>query len=125
MSTSTMNISLPQALKSFVKERTKTANFSNPSDYVRSLIREDQRRLAAANLLDEMLAKHLASNPAAKPQQLEKLRGEFWTRWSELKTDIDTGLVSLDLDGGKELNGELVADIKRRGRERLARAKAV
>ena len=31
-----MNISLPEALKSFVKERTKKANYSNPSDYVRS-----------------------------------------------------------------------------------------
>ena len=120
-----MNISLPEALKSFVKERTKTANYSNPSDYVRSLIREDQRRLAAARLLDGMLAKYLASDPGAKPQQIEKLRGEFWARWSELKADIDTGLLSLERDGGKELNDALAADIKRRGRERLASAKAV
>ena len=125
MTTSTMNISLPEALKRFVKERTKVANYSNPSDYVRSLIREDQRRLAATKLLDEMVAMHLAANPDTPASKLEKLRGEFWTRWTELKAGIDAGLASLDQDGGKELNADLLANIKRRGRERLAKTKAV
>lgn len=120
-----MNISLPEALKRFVKERTKGANYSNPSDYVRSLIREDQRRLAATKLLDEMVAKHLAANPDTPASKLEKLRGEFWTRWTELKAGIDAGLASLDQDGGKELNADMLANIKRRGRERLAKTKAV
>lgn len=120
-----MNISLPEALKRFVKERTKVANYSNPSDYVRSLIREDQRRLAATTLLDEMLAKHLAANPATPATKLEKLRGEFWTRWTELKSEIDAGLTSLDQNGGKELNADMLASIKRRGRDRLANPKAV
>ena len=125
MTTSTMNISLPEALKRFVKERTKVANYSNPSDYVRSLIREDQRRLAATKLLDDMVAQHLAANPDTPASKLEKLRGEFWTRWTELKAGIDAGLASLDQDGGKELNADLLANIKRRGRERLAKTKAV
>ena len=118
-----MNISLPEALKSFVKERTKKANYSNPSDYVRSLIREDQRRLAATNLLDDMVAKHLAANPTTSAAKLEKLRGEFWARWTELKSDIDMGLASLDHDGGKILNSDMLANIKARGRDRLAKAK--
>ncbi len=125
MTTSTMNISLPETLKRFVKERTKGANYSNPSDYVRSLIRDDQRRLAAASLLDDILAKHVAANPTATPAKLEKLRGEFWARWNELKTDIDAGLASLDRDGGRELDVTLLSDIKTRAREKLARAKAV
>ena len=118
-----MNISLPEALKRFVKERTKGANYSNPSDYVRSLIREDQRRLAASRLLDDMVAKHLAVNPDMPTAKLEKLRGEFWTRWTELKAGIDAGLTSLDKDGGKELNADMLASIKRRGRERLSTGK--
>ena len=118
-----MNISLPEALKSFVKERTKKANYSNPSDYVRSLIREDQRRLAATNLLDDMVAKHLAANPTTSLAKLEKLRAEFWARWTELKSDIDIGLASLDHDGGKILNSDMLANIKARGRDRLAKAK--
>ena len=120
-----MNISLPEALKNFVKERTKKANYSNPSDYVRSLIREDQRRLAATNLLDDMVAKHLSANPATPAAKLEKLRCEFWTRWTELKSDIDAGLVSLDHDGGKILDTDMLVNIKSRGRDRLAKAKAV
>ena len=114
-----MNISLPEALKRFVKERTKSADYSNPSDYVRSLIREDQRRLAATNLLDEMVAKHLAANPATSAAKLEKLRNDFWTRWTELKSEIDMGLASLDRNDGKELNDDMLTNIKRRGRERL------
>ena len=120
-----MNISLPEALKSFVKERTKKANYSNPSDYVRSLIREDQRRLAATTLLDEMVAKHLAANPTTPGAKLEKLRGEFWARWTELKTDIDQGLASLDHNGGKILNADMLTNIKTRGRNRLAKAKTL
>ena len=118
-----MNISLPEALKRFVKERTKSADYSNPSDYVRSLIREDQRRLAATNLLDEMVAKHLAANPAIPAAKLEKLRNDFWTRWTELKSEIDMGLASLDRDGGKELNDDMLSNVKRRGRERLNNSK--
>ena len=120
-----MNISLPEALKRFVKERTKTANYSNPSDYVRSLIRDDQRHQAAQALLEEMVANHLATHPTADVAKLNKLRSEYWTRWNEIKTEIDQGLLSLDRDGGKELNSTMVEDIKRRGRERLARRKAV
>ena len=60
-----MNISLPEALKRLVKERTKIANCSNPGDYVGSLIREGQRHQAARRLLEEMAAKHLAARPTA------------------------------------------------------------
>ena len=86
-----MSISLTEALKRFVKERTKAGNFSNPSDYVCSPIREDQRRLAAEKVLAEMVAKHVAANPSVSPESLDKLRAEFWLRWIELKGEIDKG----------------------------------
>lgn len=41
---STMNVSLPAAMKKYVRERVKAENYSNASDYIRTLIREDQRR---------------------------------------------------------------------------------
>jgi antitoxin ParD1/3/4 len=125
MSTSTMNISLPEALKRFVKERSKAANYSNPSDYVRSLIREDQRRQAAESLLEDLVAKHLSVYPATSPMKLSKLRAEFWSRWKELKTEIDRGLSSLEGESAREFGSNLADDIKRRGRERLARSKAL
>lgn len=125
MSTSTLNISLPETLKRFVKERTKTANYSNPSDYVRSLIRDDQRRMAAEKLWEQMLAKHVSIHPATSPANIEKLRTEFWLRWHQLKAEIDKGLGSLESSGGRAFDRALAEGVKVRGRQRLARAKAV
>ena len=120
-----MNISLPEALKRFVKERSRAANYSNPSDYVRSLIRDDQRRLAAEKLLTQLVAKHMAANPSTSPDNMEKLRAEFWTRWIELKGEIDKGLSSIEVNGAVPLDRALLEDVKSRGRQRLARTKAV
>lgn len=53
---STMNISLPAALKKYVRERVKAENYSNASDYVRTLIREDQRRRGIDRLEELLLA---------------------------------------------------------------------
>ena len=50
MSTTTLNISLPEALKEHVQRRVAEGAFSNASDFVRALIRLDkvqQEKLAA------------------------------------------------------------------------------
>jgi antitoxin ParD1/3/4 len=44
MGTTTLHISLPDSLKKYVQERVAEKHYSNPSDYVRALIREDQKR---------------------------------------------------------------------------------
>ncbi len=54
------NISLPEALKSFVDEHVNQGGYGTSSDYVRELIRKDQGRLALRGVL---LAG--ASSPAA------------------------------------------------------------
>jgi antitoxin ParD1/3/4 len=48
---STMNISLPEALKSFVDEQVDQGGYSTISEYVRMLIRKDQDRLRLRGLL--------------------------------------------------------------------------
>jgi antitoxin ParD1/3/4 len=48
---STMNISLPEALKSFVDEQVDQGGYSTSSEYVRMLIRKDQDRLRMRGLL--------------------------------------------------------------------------
>jgi antitoxin ParD1/3/4 len=48
---STMNISLPDALKSFVDEQVSQRGYGTSSEYVRELIRRDQDRLQLRNLL--------------------------------------------------------------------------
>ena len=50
-----MTISLPQHLKEFVKERSLTAHYGTPSDYIRGLIREDLKRLEEERLEHELL----------------------------------------------------------------------
>lgn len=50
---STMNISLPEALKSFVDDQVRTRGYSTSSEYVRELIRRDQDRQRLRGLLLE------------------------------------------------------------------------
>lgn len=40
----TMNIALPEPMKQFVYERVSEGGYSSVSEYIRGLIREDQRR---------------------------------------------------------------------------------
>ena len=58
---STMNISLPDTLKSFVDEQVSQCGYSTSCEYVRELIRKDQDRLQLRGLLLD----GAASNPAA------------------------------------------------------------
>ena len=57
----TMNISLPETLKSFVDEQVNQRGYGTSSEYVRELIRKDQDRVKLRGLL---LA-GAASTPAA------------------------------------------------------------
>jgi len=56
----TLHISLPETLKQYVKERVDEEHFSNPSDYIRVLIREDQKQRDERKL-EQMLLEGLAS----------------------------------------------------------------
>ncbi len=50
---STMNISLPDVLRSFVDEQVSSRGFGTSSEYVRELIRKDQERLQLRVLLQQ------------------------------------------------------------------------
>lgn len=58
---SSMNISLPDSLKSFVDEQVSQRGYGTSSEYVRELIRKDQDRLQ----LRHLLLAGAASAPAA------------------------------------------------------------
>jgi antitoxin ParD1/3/4 len=73
LSMSTMNISLPEPLKSFVDEQVASRGYGTSSEYVRELIRKDQDRQRLRTLL---LAG--ASSPEREPVDgayFEALRG--------------------------------------------------
>jgi antitoxin ParD1/3/4 len=82
MSTATMNISLPGSLKEYVKGRVDEERYGTPSDYVRSLIREDQKR-HDANRLEQMLLDGLRSGRGIRmnPKEWKKL-------WAEVDAQV-------------------------------------
>ena len=75
---STMNISLPEALKAFVDEQVSNRGFGTSSEYVRELIRKDHERLQLRGLL---LA-GASSKPAAAADSayFATLRGRIGSR---------------------------------------------
>ena len=71
-----MNISLPEELKAYVEQQLQ-AGYSTPSEYVRELIREDQKRRAKERL-NAMLLEGLNSGESIPADAV------FWT---ELKRE--------------------------------------
>src|SRR5690606_21966469 len=65
-SSTSMNISLPKTLRSFVDERVSSSSYTSASEYVRELIRKDRERRAAHDRLEELLLEGLASGPASE-----------------------------------------------------------
>lgn len=60
---STMNISLPDSMKRFVDQQVREGDYAGTSDYVRELVRREQRAAAEATLR-RLIAEGLASGPA-------------------------------------------------------------
>lgn len=69
---STMNISLPEGLKSFVDDQVNRRGYGTSSEYVRELIRMDQDRRQLRSLLLEGAAS-AAAEPMG-PAYFERLR---------------------------------------------------
>jgi antitoxin ParD1/3/4 len=63
MSTGTMNIALPDVLRAFVAQRVESGEYGNTSEYVRDLIRKDQREQRVQRLR-ALVEDGLASGPA-------------------------------------------------------------
>lgn len=73
-----MNVSLPEALKSFVDEQVAEGGYSTSSEYIRALIRRDQDR----QRLRGLLLQGAASPPAGPADQayFDRLRGRVRER---------------------------------------------
>ncbi|MBI2503036.1 MAG: type II toxin-antitoxin system ParD family antitoxin [Candidatus Latescibacteria bacterium] len=71
--TASMNISLPEALKKYVKERCAEGEFSNPSDYLRALIREDKKHREQEKL-ELLLLQGLGSG---RPMEISE---QYWKK---------------------------------------------
>ena len=80
----TMNISLPDALREFVEEQVAEGGYSTASEYVRELIRQDQKRRGLERL-ETLLLEGLESGPAAEatPEWWEQFRADLLRRHQE------------------------------------------
>jgi antitoxin ParD1/3/4 len=72
---STMNISLPDQMRSFVEMQVNQGQYSSVSDYVRALIREDQNRRTREKLEEKLLeALESGKFEEVTPDLFERLR---------------------------------------------------
>jgi antitoxin ParD1/3/4 len=63
---STMNISLPEAMKRWVERQARSGRFGNSSDYVRELIRRDQERQAKIAHMQALVDEGIASGKGSR-----------------------------------------------------------
>ena len=98
--TVTMNISLPEVLRRFVEARA-SARYGSVSEYIRELVREDERRAAAENaeaallrgLENETFDRETVKDAIEGIRQLRSVvasRGATMSR-DEIRSTIDHG----------------------------------
>jgi antitoxin ParD1/3/4 len=63
---STMNISLPEAMKRWVERQAQSGRFGNSSDYVRELIRRDQERQAKIAHMQALVDEGITSGKSTR-----------------------------------------------------------
>lgn len=78
MSSTSLHISLPLQLRAYIEARVAEDGYTNPSDYLRELVRSDQRRRAREKL-DALLLEGLESGPAEEvtPAYLAEMNAEM------------------------------------------------
>jgi len=81
-----LNISLPSSLKDFVEAQVQSSGFSTPSEYIRNLVRDDQKRRAEERL-EALLLEGLNSGEPIEitPEYWEKKRTQLMERHNKNK----------------------------------------
>lgn len=80
----TLNISLPEAMRAYVDQQVAQGGYSTASEYIRQLVREDQKR-AAKQRLESLLMEGVESGAAAEMTSADwdDLRCRVWQRHCE------------------------------------------
>ena len=71
MAMASLNISLPQSLKDYVEDRVSVGGYSTPSEYLRELLRQDQKQ-RTEDKLETLLLEGLESGEPIE------ITPEFW-----------------------------------------------
>lgn len=111
----TMNIALPESMKQFVQERVAKGGYSSVSEYIRELIRADQKRKAEERI-DALLLEGIGSGePVA-------VTAEYWEQKKrKLRERIEVLLVEgLDSGPSTPMTTQDWDEIEREGQRILA-----
>ncbi len=77
----TMNISLPDPMKQYVEERVSAGAYSSASEYVRELVRADQKRHAKEELEQILLNAVNSGDPfEVTPKMIEDVKQKLRVR---------------------------------------------
>jgi len=77
----TLNISLPDAMRTFIENEVKRGAYSTPSEFIRALVRADQKR-KAEDRLEQLLLEGLKSGKATPMRKKD---------WAELRRRVFEG----------------------------------
>jgi antitoxin ParD1/3/4 len=111
-----LNISMPEDMRQFVDHRTREGGFSTPTEYVRSLIREDRRRLEREQF-GPLILKWLAEGHLTPDEEASLPTGLLDRVRRRMETQL---LEALDSGDAGELNRDRLETILNRARARAA-----
>jgi len=81
-----MNISLPDTMRTYVEERVNKSGYGNVSEYVRELIRADQKQQAEARLEALLLEGINSGEPIpVTPEFVKEFREQLLAKYGQLK----------------------------------------
>jgi antitoxin ParD1/3/4 len=80
----TLNISLPESMRTYIEETVTNGGYSTASEYIRQLVREDQKR-AAKERLEVLLMEGIESGSPSEmtTADWDELRRRVWQRHAE------------------------------------------
>jgi antitoxin ParD1/3/4 len=83
----TMNISLPDPMKQYVEEQVAAGDYRSASEYIRELVRADQKRHAKEQLEQVLLSAINSGDPMeVTPEMVEQVRRRLRERASLRQT---------------------------------------
>lgn len=77
----TMNVSIPDPMKSWVEAQISRGKYASSSDYIRDLIRRDQERKEKIRVLQAAIDQGIKSG-IAEDYSLEKIQQELDEEWA-------------------------------------------
>ena len=84
MAMTTLNISLPESMRTYIEDTVTRGGYSTASEYIRQLVREDQKR-AAKERLEVLLMEAIESGPSREmtAADWDDLQRRVWQRHAE------------------------------------------